>query len=95
MTLLTPFQGEFLKAFSRTDLNAAFYLTGGTALSAFYLQHRLSEDLDFFTSDPGIFHRVPRVIESLASELGCGLKVERSFPSFFDADSFKRDAAPD
>lgn len=26
-----------------------FYLTGGTALSAFYIEHRLSKDLDFFT----------------------------------------------
>lgn len=26
-----------------------FYLTGGTALSAFYLHHRYSEDLDFFS----------------------------------------------
>jgi len=26
-----------------------FYLTGGTALAEFYLQHRLSEDLDFFS----------------------------------------------
>lgn len=28
-----------------------FYLAGGTALSSFYFQHRLSVDLDFFTSD--------------------------------------------
>ncbi|MEK9153881.1 MAG: nucleotidyl transferase AbiEii/AbiGii toxin family protein [Patescibacteria group bacterium] len=28
-----------------------FYLTGGTALSEFYLHHRLSEDLDFFAED--------------------------------------------
>jgi hypothetical protein len=27
----------------------SFYLTGGTALAEFYLQHRLSEDLDFFS----------------------------------------------
>ena len=27
-----------------------FYLTGGTALAAFYLQHRISEDLDFFST---------------------------------------------
>lgn len=27
-----------------------FYFTGGTALSAFYLKHRYSEDLDFFTT---------------------------------------------
>ena len=26
-----------------------FYLTGGTALAGFYLHHRISEDLDFFT----------------------------------------------
>lgn len=26
-----------------------FYLTGGTALAAFYLRHRYSEDLDFFS----------------------------------------------
>lgn len=26
-----------------------FYLTGGTALSAFYLNHRFSDDLDFFS----------------------------------------------
>lgn len=26
-----------------------FYLTGGTPLAAFYLQHRYSEDLDFFS----------------------------------------------
>jgi hypothetical protein len=26
-----------------------FYLAGGTALSAFYIEHRLSQDLDFFT----------------------------------------------
>ena len=28
-----------------------FYLTGGTALGRFYLDHRYSEDLDFFTND--------------------------------------------
>lgn len=28
-----------------------FYLTGGTALGRFYLDHRYSEDLDFFTNE--------------------------------------------
>ncbi len=28
-----------------------FYLTGGTALAAFYLKHRYSEDLDFFSEE--------------------------------------------
>jgi predicted nucleotidyltransferase component of viral defense system len=31
------------------EILANFYLTGGTALSAFYIEHRLSKDLDFFT----------------------------------------------
>jgi predicted nucleotidyltransferase component of viral defense system len=29
-----------------------FFLTGGTALSVFYLHHRRSNDLDFFTLKP-------------------------------------------
>ena len=42
------------KAFESIAKNSAiqerFYFTGGTALSVFHLDHRLSEDLDFFTS---------------------------------------------
>ena len=30
-------------------LRSHFYLTGGTALAAFYLNHRYSDDLDFFS----------------------------------------------
>jgi len=33
------------------DLVKTFYLTGGTALSEYYLLHRKSEDLDFFTEE--------------------------------------------
>ncbi len=32
-------------------LKQNFYFTGGTALSAVYLHHRLSEDLDFFSQE--------------------------------------------
>lgn len=31
------------------SLSKTFYLTGGTPLAVFYLQHRYSEDLDFFS----------------------------------------------
>ena len=31
-------------------LGYPLYLTGGTALSRFYLNHRLSDDLDFFAN---------------------------------------------
>ena len=32
------------------ELDLPFYLTGGTALARFYLNHRYSDDLDFFTN---------------------------------------------
>lgn len=32
-------------------LSRRFYLTGGTALAAFHLRHRYSEDLDFFSEE--------------------------------------------
>jgi len=35
---------------------ADFYLTGGTALAAYYFHHRISDDLDFFSfSEPDTF----------------------------------------
>jgi predicted nucleotidyltransferase component of viral defense system len=44
-----------------------FYLTGGTALGRFYLNHRYSEDLDFFiNSDPNysqIIKQIKRIVE--------------------------------
>ncbi|MBI3956224.1 nucleotidyl transferase AbiEii/AbiGii toxin family protein [Candidatus Gottesmanbacteria bacterium] len=37
------------QAAKNDELTRWYYLTGGTALSEFYLHHRLSEDIDFFT----------------------------------------------
>lgn len=50
--ILTAEQKTLLLAFSRSELRFSFYLTGGTCLAAFYLFHRLSEDLDFFSQEP-------------------------------------------
>ncbi len=46
---LYPLQDSFLK-FLDNQNQGRFYLTGGTALSRFYYQHRYSEDLDFFST---------------------------------------------
>jgi predicted nucleotidyltransferase component of viral defense system len=35
---------------------SSFYLTGGTALGRFYLNHRFSEDLDFFVNQSPLFN---------------------------------------
>lgn len=45
-----PVQEVIFNEFARNkNLSAKFYFTGGTALSAVYLHHRVSEDLDFFS----------------------------------------------
>ncbi|MDO8610730.1 MAG: nucleotidyl transferase AbiEii/AbiGii toxin family protein [bacterium] len=49
-TILTKRQQLLLKLlFSENYIYKNFYLTGGTALSEYYLHHRLSEDLDLFS----------------------------------------------
>jgi len=45
---LYPFQDKILKLVEQLDLD--FYLTGGTALGRCYLNHRYSDDLDFFVN---------------------------------------------
>lgn len=48
--LFTPEQQDILDQVKKSSLASRFYFTGGTALSAFYLHHRLSDDLDFFST---------------------------------------------
>ncbi len=46
---LYPLQDEVLGLIGQVD--TGFYLSGGTAASRGYLQHRFSDDLDFFVND--------------------------------------------
>jgi len=49
-TILTTTQRKALITIAANLIvKKQFYLTGGTALSEYYLHHRLSEDLDFFS----------------------------------------------
>lgn len=49
-SVLTPFQKVILDAVCKEKfITDNFWMAGGTALSEFYLQHRLSDDFDFFT----------------------------------------------
>ena len=48
--ILTQRQEDFLTLIGKEkNLRSIFYLTGGTPLAAFYLFHRLSEDIDLFS----------------------------------------------
>jgi len=44
---------------------SSFYLTGGTALGRFYLNHRYSEDLDFFMNKNNSFQKSVKNIEKI------------------------------
>lgn len=51
-TILSANQIKILESISDDKiLCRSFYLTGGTALAEYYLKHRLSEDLDFFSEE--------------------------------------------
>ena len=60
-------QDEVMRAvFSR---QLGFYLSGETALSRFHLNHRYSDDLDFFTHEINAFGDVVRMVRSDLEEL--------------------------
>jgi predicted nucleotidyltransferase component of viral defense system len=51
-TILSKNQKKILEIISTSkEMCRIFYLTGGTALAEYYLKHRLSEDLDFFSEE--------------------------------------------
>lgn len=69
-TILTPFQIEVLNEISHNStFIKRFYLTGGTALAEFYLQHRLSEDLDFFSEDEFNSIMVQSIVRKIIKKL--------------------------
>lgn len=82
-TIITPNQKEFLSAFFSTYLKDYFFLTGGTALSAYYLHHRLSEDLDLFTINQDIqFDSVNAEINKITKSLHLRIERQVSSPTF-------------
>lgn len=49
--ILTSDQKRAIKLIGENPAFKNFYLSGGTVLAAFYLKHRYSDDLDFFTEE--------------------------------------------
>lgn len=88
--LLTPIQTAFLELFSQVPDHEQFYLTGGTALAEYYLGHRLSFDLDLFTSTEGLVLPTSYGVESLAQRTGFIVQVVRRFNTYIELD-VKRD----
>ena len=78
-TILTPKQSQFLEQVSKDEqITKQFYLTGGTALSEFYLQHRLSYDIDLFTEKQEVDQRlIETFLKKISQNLGV-LEIKRS-----------------
>lgn len=68
-TILTYEQSKALKSIARSPLSKHFYFSGGTALAHYYLHHRYSEDLDFFSADEIDIQSVSIAIKSLQKTL--------------------------
>lgn len=78
---LTSLKRDFLKGFF--DRGQPFFLTGGSALGIFYLQHRLSYDLDLFTTDKRLDWRVlDNETRSIAGAIGAKCETITAVPSF-------------
>jgi predicted nucleotidyltransferase component of viral defense system len=74
---LYPLQDRVLNTID--TLSLPFYLTGGTALSRCYFNHRYSEDLDFFVNADKDFSRhCSLVIERLQSKFSVEIVVNSS-----------------
>ena len=77
---LTPLQRDLLLAFF--DREQGFSLTGGAALAGFYLHHRETTNLGFFTHDSDAFERGAYALRAAADHVGAEVSVKQDAPGF-------------
>ncbi|MBI1984595.1 MAG: nucleotidyl transferase AbiEii/AbiGii toxin family protein, partial [Candidatus Wildermuthbacteria bacterium] len=79
--ILTKTQESFLQqAGENAFLARHFYLRGGTALAGFYLRHRYSEDLDFFSEEEFPTLGITVFLKSIKQKLGISkIDFQQSF----------------
>ena len=84
MEILSKLQKEILNIFGEVSDSENFYLTGGTALAAFCLFHRKSNDLDFFTDKEELIIPFSYNLENVLKKRHTGVKRQRTFHSFVE-----------
>lgn len=84
MNVINRIQKEILLSFGDVLESEQFYLTGGTALSEFYLKHRKSNDLDFFTSTEELIIPYSYRLEGFLKNKGMSVQRQRGFRSFVE-----------
>lgn len=82
--ILTPLQREFIEILAGLPDKDQFYLAGGTALAEYYLGHRLSFDLDFFTGTESLVLPTSYQLENACRKKNLSLKVVRRFSTFVE-----------
>ncbi len=80
--IIVEIQKRVLSFFSQFPDSSEFYLTGGTALAEFYLGHRLSYDLDFFTSENGLISPFSEAMQEELVKRGFAADLVRRFETF-------------
>jgi predicted nucleotidyltransferase component of viral defense system len=76
---LNNLQNDFLREFFKRE--SSFFLTGGAALAGFYLGHRKTEDLDFFTLENEIETGF-NIIKDVANVLNATVEAIQTSPDF-------------
>ncbi len=83
MSILNELEKKTIALASKTPLiKDNFWLVGGTTLAEFYLQHRLSEDIDFFTDNRDIFRGAMSDFESAADKEGFRIEIKKMGDTF-------------
>lgn len=91
--VLTPLQRDILRAFGTVRDSRVFYLSGASALAAFYTGHRRSNDLDLFTDvEPLIEPASDGLVEALT---GSGMECQpvRRYRTFAEYTVRRREEA--
>lgn len=77
---VTPLKRDFLKAFFARE--ARFFLTGGSALGLFYLDHRFSYDVDLFSPDRPDWLEIDGTMRQCTKDISAMLELRRDAPTF-------------
>ena len=84
MQIINSVQKSILESFGDLADSDQFYLTGGTALAYFYLHHRKSNDLDFFTSEEKIVTSFSLKLEDILRARKLTVERTRGIHSFIE-----------
>lgn len=82
MKIINNLQEKILRLFGQAEDSQKFYLSGGTALAYFYLHHRQSRDLDFFTSADDAVPDFGKNLINFLTKQGFTVENRRTMRSF-------------